>query len=762
MVMGKTTNGASGEDSSHGDSVDRINPAYSQRHSGRVDKDPAPEKSEAPKKGPPDPLDIAKKMYQDSTDYLESSLRWRWERSERSFQNRHQAGSKYFSSAFKAKSKLYRPKTRAMLRNAEANAAASFFSNMDPAEVRAVNQGDKNQRASADIHKEILKYRLTTPNQRVGVPWFLTLVGAIQDAHKYGIVTSKQYWRYETVTYEDVVTYDDGSEETVERQEVQIDRPCVDIIAPENIRIDRGADWRDPICSSPFVVILHPMYIHEIKDRMRADDPKTGAKKWHNVDLQSLKKSVNRESWDSTRQQREGNREDSKESQIEVEEFRIAWVHENIAQWDGIDWVWYTSGVYDLLSDPVPLVENYPHLQPGERPIVMGYGLIETNRTYPSSKIDLTAGLQAEANEIVNQRLDNVKLAMNKRYHVKRGAQVDLRALIRNTAGSAVLMNDVDSDVKVVETGDVTSSSYQEQDRINIDFDDIGGQFSTGTVQSNRRLNETVGGMQMLQGGANHVSELDLRVFSETWAQPVLQQIVRMQQYYENDKTILALAGANAQLFQKYGVNSITDELLSADITVRVNVGIGATDPQQKLQRFMMGADIIGNVLGEGVKQFLNQEEVVKEVMGNLGYQDGARFFDFKGQDPQVAMLMQQIQQLKQMLESSQLDNQSKEKIAEIGAQSRILAQQIDSQARRQIAGEKGQQDYNTQGLRGDQQTEQQGRDLQVKLMEMFGSTVMEEQKQEIDIQKESMRLESAEKQAKQRASQQNSGNGKA
>ena len=762
MAKDRTVNGPSGEDSSHGDSVDRINPAYSQRGDGRIDPSDKPKETQTSVSGPPDPLDIAKKIYEDSTSYLESSLRWRWERSERSFQNRHPAGSKYFSTQFKTKSKLFRPKTRAMLRNAEANAAASFFSNSDPADVKASDQSDPKQRASADVHKEILRYRLTTPNQRVGVPWFLTVVGAIQDAHKYGIVISKQYWRYETVAYEDKTTYDDDTVDVKKRDVVQIDRPCVDILPPENVRIDRGADWRDPIGSSPFVVILHPMYIHEIQDRMRGRDARTGVKPWKNIGLQALKKSVNREAWDSTRQQREGNREDSKESQIEVDEYRIAWVHENIARWGGIDWVWYTSGVYDLLSDPVPLVEVYPHLAPGERPVVMGYGVVETNRTYPSSKVDLTAGLQSEANEIVNQRLDNVKLAMNKRYFAKRGAQVDLRSLIRNTAGSVTLMNDVDADVKVVETRDVTGSSYQEQDRINIDFDDIGGQFSTGTVQSNRRLNETVGGMQMLQGSANHVAELDLRVFAETWAQPVLQQIVRMEQYYENDKTILALAGSNAQLFQKYGINSVTDELLNADITVRVNVGIGATDPQQKLQRFQMGAQIIGEIVGPEVKQFLNREEVIKEVMGNLGYQDGARFFDFKGQNPQVAMLMQQIQQLQQALQSNQMDNEAKKQIAQIAAQAKILAQQIDAQSRQQIAGEKGQQDYSTQALRGEQQLEQQGNDLQAQLMQMFGGAVVEGQKQEIDIEKEAMRLEAAEEQDKRRAAQQNSGNGKA
>jgi hypothetical protein len=64
--------------------------------------------------------------------------------------------------------------------------------------------------------------------------------------------------------------------------------------------------------------------------------------------------------------------------------------------------------------------------------------------------------LQGELNEVRNLRLDNVKLAMNKRYFVKRGAQVDLRSLTRSTPGGVTLMNDPAKDVVINEVKDVT------------------------------------------------------------------------------------------------------------------------------------------------------------------------------------------------------------------------------------------------------------------------------------------------------------------
>ena len=59
-------------------------------------------------------------------------------------------------------------------------------------------------------------------------------------------------------------------------------------------------------------------------------------------------------------------------------------------------------------------------------------------------------------------------------------------------------MDDPDMDVRVIDTRDVTGSAYAEQDRINMDFDELQGNFSISTIQGARSLNETVGGMSLM------------------------------------------------------------------------------------------------------------------------------------------------------------------------------------------------------------------------------------------------------------------------
>ena len=99
----------------------------------------------------------------------------------------------------------------------------------------------------------------------------------------------------------------------------------------------------------------------------------------------------------------------------------------------------------------------------------------------------------------------------------KRRKRVGLRSLVRNIPSSVTLMDDPEKDVQVQETPDVTSSACAEQDRLNLDFDDVAGAFSGSSVQSNRNLNlnETVGGMSILTASANKVENYQLRTWIE-------------------------------------------------------------------------------------------------------------------------------------------------------------------------------------------------------------------------------------------------------
>jgi hypothetical protein len=189
--------------------------------------------------------------------------------------------------------------------------------------------------------------------------------------------------------------------------------------------------------------------------------------------------------------------------------------------------------------------------------------------------------------------------------------------------------------------------------------------------------------MHLMSGEASGMGEYELRIFAETFVEPILRLLIKLEQAYETDPTILALAGKKAQLFEKFGVSEITDELLNEEVTVRANVGIGATNPNMKLRNFSMGGELLARLYGpQAIAMGSNFEEVASEIFGLCGYKDGERFFkpDF---DPRVAMLQQQLQQMQSKQKAGPAGpavDPTRLQAAQIQAASRIKEKQIQQQ----------------------------------------------------------------------------------
>ena len=640
--------------------------------------DSVPLESETPKEN--EWIRIARQIYDGSTDYLDANLRFQWEKSLSLFNGKHPPASKYNTTAYEKRSKFFRPKTRIAVRNLQAAMSVAFFTNEDVVSIEPANPNDQMQSAAAVVAQSIMQYRLTNT-----IPWFQTMVAALQDAAVQGVCVSHQYWDFQELkeSYIEVdgnnapLTDESGSPVVHDQLTAIKDSPVIELISPENIRIDPAADWADPIKSTPYIVHLIPMYLQDVREKIKNGE-------WLEVTDEELLSTTDQSEQDNTtRLVRDEPRMDPKENEAEygeIKDFWIIWVHKNIVKRDGIDHCFFTAGTEIMLTDPKPLREMYPWLREEERPYVMGAVNLEAHKVYPSGTVELTQELQAAANDIWNQRFDNVKLAMNKRYHIRRDRNIDLDALFRSVPGGAVEMDDPDMDVRVIDTKDVTGSAYAEQDRINMDFDELQGNFSTSTVQGARALNETVGGMNLLAGESSTIAEYTLRTFADTWVQKVLKQLLRLEQYYETDPVVLAVAGTQAANRFKFNADEMLDELLRQDVLLKVNVGLNATDPLKKVQNLLFGVQTLAAF--PGVPERINLPELTKEIFGQLGYKDGSRFVAFEeGGDGRIEQLEMQLQELQQMIETDQQKTQGKIQIQEVKNQGDLQVAQIRSQS---------------------------------------------------------------------------------
>lgn len=676
-----------------------------------------------------------------SSNFQQSKLRSSWSRNYRAFTNRHMNGSKYESFRYRHRSKLFKPKTRAAVRKNDATAASALFSTEDVVSITPERASDRVQVMSARFIHEALNYRLDRNGRMTGPSWFMTAIGARQDSQITGICISKQYWQFEErdvdVLVERDVLDENGFpvldemglpmvEEAIETEtETVYDRIMIDLIPGEHGYVDPTADWRDPIQTGGYFICAYPTRKEDLMHMVEqaASRNKMGGSAWRtDIDIEKVidqGQGAEQRQAESVRRAREDG-VDRYESRHADANGEVIWIYECFYRYGGSDWQFWMLGETIMLSDPVPVEEAYPALK-GDRPYVAGVGSLESHKTHPTAPVETWQQLQQELNDITNIRLDAMKMGISPITKIKRGRNIDFKQ-VQNRGPDAMIMVEDDDDVTFDRAPTPPSSTQLDLNNLNVDFDELAGVFSQGSVQTNRQLNETVGGMNLLAGASNSMTEFDLRIWVETWVEPVLRQCVRNIQYYESSETVIGVAGEKAGLLSNLTapasedaldnkkqedqdeslppvpLSVVMEQLEDAPISVRVNVGIGAMDSRQKLEKFMAGTKMTMEMLPILAADQIQPDakEMVQEAWGLLGYKDAARFFKkTKPQEkgPPEAVQLEMIKQ--------------KGRQAEKKADAQIKGAEMKSKER--IEGIKAQLDHFEQAMKQGQFDREQG-----------------------------------------------------
>lgn len=655
----------------------------------------------------------AQRAFDSSTTYFDSNLRKEWEDSIRAFNNQHPSDSKYNQPAFDKRSKVYRPRIRTVIRKNEAAAAAAFFSNMDVVSVDPDDPTSKVEAANAAFKKQILQYRLTKT-----IPWFHIVLGGLQDAQKQGAACSHIYWEYEEEPLEDavadtaqeamqvgmeavmqepqaqagetdheypqqspegmpsnaLVADDKGGLAAPERKtdvavvapvqkKVRKDQPAIDLVPLENVRFDPGASWIDPVNTSPYWIHLIPMYVMDVKEKAKSGG-------WKELP-DNIIAAATEVKPDSTRIARQAGKDDPYSADNKsISDYEIVWVQRHIHRKEGKDWEFYTMGNLAMLTDPVPLKDV---VFTGKRPYVLGVCNLETHKVVPSTIPQLARGLSDETNELANQRMDNIKFVLNKKYLVKRGKEADVPGLVRNVPGGVVMMDDPQGDIKELSWADVTASAFQEAQGLGLEMDELLGNFNPASLMMNGASNNPARNMALLGNSQGTLVEYLLRVYVVTFIEPTLRQLMQLEQEYETDEVVMKIAAKKAKLMQMYGVDQVTDDLLRHELTLTVNVGMGATDPMARLMKFLTAMGKYSEMVKQGMPG-IDMTEVGKEIFGHLGYADGSRFFSVE--DPQVLQLQQQLQQANGVIQQLQKKVAEKQQAQAIALQKTMVTTQ--------------------------------------------------------------------------------------
>lgn len=616
-------------------------------------------------------LQLIGRADQMSREYQSRTIERPLSRSYRAWNNQHAEGSKYLGPAWRGRSRLFVPKTRSAVRKNLATAAAALFSTDGVVNLSAQFEDDPIQRATAASIQADLDYRMTRTGAKTGIPWFQIAMGACLDAQLTAVSISKQYWDYQEVTKNqrvtrpvidevtgepmvDLLTGEPIMETVIEAQtRVTRDRPMSDIHPIENAGFDPAAPWHSPVQLGRWFIMHHPMGLDDAKAMIKSASKNEVDNGWLDVDEATLLKGRRQEERSGARRTREGGG-DRYEDGKTAGELDIIWLQENFIRIDGQDYHFWSVGRHAKISKVRPTEEAYPAFD-GERPYVMGMSSLDTHRIFPMSPVESWQPLQIELNDVTNLRQDTLKRSIAPIAVVKRGKNVDLAQVQRRGQPDTTLLVDSMDDVAFTSTPGPSGASYTETSVNNAMFDELAGVFSTSSVQANRQLNETVGGMRLMSGAANSVSEFDLRMWVETWVEPVIRQFAHLVKYYETDERMLALSNSAAKTEQKFeGALPTFSDYDQVELFVRVNVGIGASDPMQKLGKLRAAFEMLGPIMPllekQGIK--LKAEAIVEEVMGAAGFRDGMRFFEI-GQAPQ----QEQNPELMKFMEEMKIEN---------------------------------------------------------------------------------------------------------
>lgn len=597
-------------------------------------------------------LALARQSFNASVTYFDAAHRARIIDAMARFNSVHPKGSKYWTPAFDKRSKLFRPKTRATVRKREAAAIISLFGSANIVNVSAPS-GDPNAAKDARVQQALLNYRMQEDDR-----WYKFTIGAVQDADRQGFAIAKTYWEYaESNRYYRELHPEHGPIDRVDAV-AHLDRPGFKLLPVERFHFSPASDWMDPVSSSPYLIEEMPMFLCDI--RAYQNNP-NAMLRYRNLSDSQLLSGGQRGAWDSIHLQRERDMLSRFQRNGESPDYAVCWVHRNIIKVHGEDYIFDSIGNTLMLSDMIPLSEFDPR---GYRGYVIGSTLVEAHNPFPPGTVDLMAPMQDEINDTANLRQDATKMATAGRMFVKRGTGLDLHALARFSPGQTVELDNPSTDVKWDRAPEPTKGTFEENQLLNVELDDLTGNFSQASVSQNRNLNETVGGMQMLGDSANQLTEYDLHTICKTFFTRVLQQVADLERCWETDKELAAIIGAKMAVSARQFWNA-----LDTPTRVQIDVGFGATNPAKRIERISIGLQALGTYFPQMLMQ-ADATEIARDVFAALGQADISRYFpsmDAEGQsqDPQVRALQQQVQQLMALTQPQQVQLQ----IAQLKAQ---------------------------------------------------------------------------------------------
>ena len=268
-------------------------------------------------------------------------------------------------------------------------------------------------------------------------------------------------------------------------------------------------------------------------------------------------------------------------------------------------------------------------------PVVMGQCLTLSHKAMGEGFPEPLEDVQASINAHLNQRKDNVSLALNGRTIVSRFANVDLMSLTRSRAGGVTLADDVTG---VIDRpfNNVTQSAYAESAADDIMMQEMSGVTPQKQGQG-EEIKATVAQINLAESNAK--IDLFAAIVKETFLMDFFSTLASLIQQFETNETVFRVANENFREKGEFANSDLDIFDLGDEVDLQLNVGLGAVGRQFEIEQNMLAMDranmsnqaMIGLLQSGAIPQsevrLVDTTKFFEEILPKLGHKNVQDFF---------------------------------------------------------------------------------------------------------------------------------------
>ena len=201
------------------------------------------------------------------------------------------------------------------------------------------------------------------------------------------------------------------------------------------------------------------------------------------------------------------------------------------------------EAVVTLANEDVIIRAELNPILNGTKPFIMLIDQPVHGDFWGIGEIEPIAGINTTINDIVNQRIDNVTLAMNMMYLADAEAGIKVKNFVSRPGGIIKCENASPEHLRILETKDVTASSFKE-----VDFLKAVAQGATGVTDYLKGMNspsmsDTATGISILTESAQARVNAKIMLMQKTALAELAENIIKLDQQFIDKEKVIRVIG---------------------------------------------------------------------------------------------------------------------------------------------------------------------------------------------------------------------------